>query len=207
MPTPYVRATTPNGRTGNKHRAIIEAALMAFHHRGYFGTSIRDIAGAADVATASLYHHFANKQEILRVVMTLTMQEALVTTRRALVRAGASPDSQLTELMRSWISFHTERQVEAHVGAAELACLEDDGRILVVALRDEQERMFLDVITRGVENGVFHTPHPREAARAIVNMGPSVATWFRPEGHLTPAKIAEIYASLALATVQFKEIP
>lgn len=187
-------------RTGKD--AIVAAALRTFYQRGYFGSSIRDIAAEADMTAASLYHHFTGKQEILRVVMTAIMQDSLETTRDALLRAGAAPHEQLAALMRSWVQFHASRQVEARVGASELRSLDEIGRELVVALRDEQENMFLAVIRRGAEEGAFMAPDPREAARAIINMGTAVATWYRRDGDLPATKLGDIYARLALATAQ-----
>ena len=188
-------------RNGGGREVIEQAALNAFYLRGYYGTSIRDIAAAAEMTPASLYHHFASKQDILRVVMTQIMQAALKTTRASLLRAGASPDEQLRALMSSWVEFHATRQIEARVGLSELNSLEDEGRRVVIALRDEQELMFREVVLRGAEEGVFHTAHPIEAARAIVNMGTAVATWFRTDGQHSALALSEVYAALACAVV------
>lgn len=194
-------------RDGVGRDVIVAAALRTFYEHGYFGTSIRDIANEAGMTAASLYHHFSSKQDILRLIMTVIMQDALKTTREALLRAGATPSEQLAGLVRAWVEFHASRQIEARVGASELHCLEPDNRSLVVALRDEQEHMFLSVVQRGAEDGVFATTHPREAARAVINMGTSVAYWFRSDGNTSPADLADIYVSLALATVESKERP
>ncbi len=199
------RDQTPT-RTGRRDglgpETILSAALRAFYERGYHGTSIRDIASGAGMTPASLYHHFSNKQDILSTVMTRIMRDALATTRHELLRAGPSPVEQVSALVRAWIVFHANRRVEARVGASELHCLEREGRQLVVTLRDEQEQMFRSVVARGVEEGVFRTAHPREAARAVVNMGTAVATWFNPDGKLTADDIAVIYVDLALAALE-----
>jgi AcrR family transcriptional regulator len=189
-------------RRAAEGREIIEkAALRAFFARGYHGTSTRDIASEAGMTAASLYHHFESKQEILRVLMTQIMQDALSTTRAAVLRSGGSPVEQLRGLVRAWVEFHAVRQPEARVGLAELNSLEPEGRRLVVALRDEQEHMFREVVQRGVESGDFATTHPTEASRAIVNMGTAVATWYRTGGSDTPEQVAETYADLAVAMV------
>jgi AcrR family transcriptional regulator len=154
------------------------------------------------MTAASLYHHFDSKQEILRVVMVGIMQDALGWTREALLRSGGSASEQLTGLMRAWVEFHSTRQVEARVGAAELHCLDPEGRRLVVTLRDEQEQMFVSVVRRGIEDGEFHTPHLKEAARALINMGTAVATWYRQDGPVTPDVLGRQYADLALALVE-----
>ena len=48
--------------------AILEAALDLFSSQGYRGTSIRDVAQRAGVSTGNVYHHFADKNEILTEV-------------------------------------------------------------------------------------------------------------------------------------------
>jgi AcrR family transcriptional regulator len=208
MTTEPATSTSHGKRRGGDGRAIIEAAaLRTFYARGYYGTSIRDIAAGANMTAASLYHHFTGKQDILCAVMTQIMREALRTTRSALLRAGGTPADQLTGLVRAWVEFHAQRQVEARVGSAELNSLEPGGRQLVVALRDEQEQMFREVVHHGVEKGVFQTPHALEAARAIIAMGTAVSTWYRPDGATTPQGLAETYADLALAIVQSKAGP
>jgi len=205
--TQAAQRSTAGGRGRRGGKDIIEAAaLRAFYDRGYHGTSIRDIAAAAGMTPPSLYHHFTNKQDILSVVMARIMQDVLATTRGALLRSGAAPAAQLRALVGSWVQFHARRQIEAKVGYAELNSLEPDGRRLIVALRDEQEGMFRDVVLHGVEEGVFHTPHPVDAARAIVNMGTAVSSWYDVDGSLTPAQLADIYADLALSVVGYRGI-
>ncbi|MGV2984213.1 TetR/AcrR family transcriptional regulator [Microbacterium sp. AGC85] len=203
----------PTSRTNKTRRitrgraSIENAALQAFYDRGYNGTSIRDIAAGAGTTAASLYHYFENKQDILFVLMRQTMHAALQTTREALVSAGTSPADQLDHLVRAWVKFHAERRVEARIGLSELNSLEHEGRLYIVGMRDEQEMMFRAVVNRGVALQEFSTAHPREAARAILNMGTVVATWFRPGGEMSADEIADIYADLARATVGARSDP
>lgn len=199
MPT---RSTTTKPRVRGGKQVVLRAAIANFTERGYHGTSMRDIARDADVTVASIYHHYPSKQEILAEIMASTLSDVIALTRNALMAAGSSPAEQLDAVVRAWIDFHTTRQAEALIGASELRSLESAGRKLVVALRDEQEGLFRDIIERGVELAEFETPYPREAARAVINMGRSVASWYRRGGSLTPEEMAARYAELALATVR-----
>jgi AcrR family transcriptional regulator len=180
---------------------VLVSAVRNFTERGYHGTSMRDIASGADVTVASIYHHFASKQEVLQEIMVQTLSDVISATRSALMGAERDPDAQLGALVHAWILFHTDRQAEALIGASELRSLDDVGRKLVVTLRDEQQRMFQDVIERGVAEGVFTTAYPREAARAVINMGYSVASWYRSSGEVPPVEMANRYVDLALGTV------
>lgn len=191
-------------QTRGGKEVILDAAVDNFQRLGYHGTSMRDIARDADITVASIYHHFPSKQRILQDIMIRVLSDVISLTRSALMRSGPSPAEQLEAVMRAWILFHTSRRAEALIGASEIRSLDEVGHRLVVALRDEQERMFRDVVDRGVAEGQFTTPYPREAVRAIINMGYSVASWYRPGGELSPEQMAERYAVLALGTVGAK---
>lgn len=191
-------------QTRGGKEVILDAAVDNFQRLGYHGTSMRDIARDADITVASIYHHFPSKQRILQDIMIRVLSDVISLTRSALMRSGPSPAEQLEAVMRAWILFHTSRRAEALIGASEIRSLDEVGHRLVVALRDEQERMFRDVVDRGVAEGQFTTPYPREAVRAIINMGYSVASWYRPGGELSPEQMAERYAVLALGTVGVK---
>lgn len=50
---------------------ILEAAEQVFAERGFAGTRMADVAGAAGIATGTLYNYFKNKQEVLRSLLEL----------------------------------------------------------------------------------------------------------------------------------------
>jgi len=194
----------PRGTGRNGRQIVIDAAVANFTERGFHGTSMRDIAQSAGVTVASIYHHFASKQEILQHIMVGTMTEVLALTRAAVDTAdaaGAGPAERLAAIMEAWALFHTQRREEALVGASEIRSLDDAGRAHVVGLRDEQEALFRSIVEDGVDAGDFTTAHPLEATRAIITMGTSLATWYRADGPVTPEEMAHRYRDLALAAV------
>ncbi len=53
--------------------AILEAALRLFAERGWAGTSMRDVAGAAQVAVETVYACFGSKPELLRQALDVAV--------------------------------------------------------------------------------------------------------------------------------------
>ncbi|NRI65665.1 TetR family transcriptional regulator [Rhodococcus sp. ACPA4] len=189
-------------KTAAVRQLILDSAVRNMNERGYHGTSMRDIAAGADLTVASIYHHFKSKQDILQEIMLQALRDAHGMTRSALLRSGGEPKDQLQALVRAWVMFHTTRREDALVGATELRSLDEPGHRLVVALRDEQENIFRDVIERGVEEGAFRTEYPRDAVRAIINMGQQVCVWWRADGPLSAQDLADRYCALATAMVE-----
>ena len=60
---------------GNTKREILNAALDLFSVQGYEATSISEIAAAVGIRKASLYSHFAGKQEILDALVHETLEQ------------------------------------------------------------------------------------------------------------------------------------
>jgi len=62
--------------------------------------------------------------------------------------------------------------------------------------------MFREVVEAGAAGGEFRTAYPRDAARAVINMGYSVASWYREGGDVGHEELATRYVDLALGTVR-----
>ncbi|QSE95614.1 hypothetical protein JWS13_29730 [Rhodococcus pseudokoreensis] len=65
-------------------------------------------------------------------------------------------------------------------------------------------QQFKDVIEAGVKIGLFQTPYPDDARRAVIAMCNAVAQWYRPGGELTEDMLIERYVSLALTVVEYR---
>lgn len=87
-------------RPGQTPRAeILDAAAELFTRYGYANTSTRRIADAVGVRQASLYHHFATKDDILDALLADTVAEPLALAGR-LVTANGPAAPRLYALAR-----------------------------------------------------------------------------------------------------------
>ncbi|KAB7627822.1 TetR/AcrR family transcriptional regulator [Alkalilimnicola sp. S0819] len=60
---------SPQEQRTDAARRMLEAAKRLFAERGYDGVSIRDIAEAAEVSKANVFHHYASKWALYQAVM------------------------------------------------------------------------------------------------------------------------------------------
>jgi TetR/AcrR family transcriptional regulator, transcriptional repressor for nem operon len=56
-------------RRGGKRERLVAAARELFHHQGVEGTTLADLATAADVPLGNVYYYFKAKDDIVRAVI------------------------------------------------------------------------------------------------------------------------------------------
>ena len=80
-------------RPGNTAREeILDAAAELFTKIGYAGTSTRRIADAVGMRQASLYHHFATKDDILDALLAGTVDDALALAAELIAQPGPAAE-------------------------------------------------------------------------------------------------------------------
>ncbi|MFD4439218.1 TetR/AcrR family transcriptional regulator [Nocardia sp. NPDC058519] len=82
-------------RQGTTPRAeILDAAAELFTTKGYANTSTRAVADAVGIRQASLYHHFAAKDDILDALLAETVAGPVEFAQRMMIE----PDDAVTQL-------------------------------------------------------------------------------------------------------------
>lgn len=191
-----MRRAEPGG-VSNTAGTIEREALELFYSKGYHATSIRDIATAADVATSTLFHHYASKEDILARIMLSSLAETLERVRQADASAADAP-SRMGAVVKTLVLAHTELQHESFVNNAELRSLSPEPARQVIDSRRRLGDTVTAIVADGVEAGDFHVDRPEEAATAIITMVTAVASWFRHSGPRTPEQIAQSYEVYAM---------
>lgn len=180
---------------------ICEAALRCFTVSGFHGTTIRQIAAASGLSVPGIYHHYASKAAILVAICELAMNELLTASREA-VAAGSNTLDKFERLVTCLIRFHAVYGEIAFVTYSEIRSLPDAARERHLQARRDEQTLVTDLVERGVAEGIFNTPQPREAARAIATLCLGVAQWYRTDGSLSIDELVASYLSICKDTVR-----
>lgn len=90
----------PRNADGQRTRqSILDAALALFADKGYFGTTLRDVAGAVGVRESALYNYFPSKEALFEALLDDASSgkiEMLATLMREPVADGRAVLEQLT---------------------------------------------------------------------------------------------------------------
>jgi AcrR family transcriptional regulator len=177
--------------------AVLDAALTLFARFGYHGTALSQIAEMLGVRTPSLYNHMRSKQELLRSIVDRTTSGVLADFQTA-TDGLTDPVERLRSASLVYALRHATHRREAIVVNRDTASLDEPHRTELQERRREHEHALRQIISDGVEAGVFQVDTPALASFAIREMCVSIARWFREDGPLPPDQVAEQYSRFAL---------
>lgn len=86
-------------------RDVVDAARSLFAQRGYFATTVSDIAAAARVSAGTVYQQCGGKQGLLRTLMDSWTTAPLVQETLDAVNAADTLDEALRVLADSYLEF------------------------------------------------------------------------------------------------------
>lgn len=180
---------------------VISAAVLAITKQGYHATTVREIADLADVSVATLYHHFGSKEDLLAEIMIRGTVHLHDRAEAVAEQHRDDPVDRFVALVGMLVERHLRARPEAFLGTSEMRSLSGPARRRIVGMRDSFQGMFEDAVLEGVRVGAFTTAYPRDAARAVITMCTSVASWYKESGALGVPEIVERYTTMCLGTV------
>ena len=145
---------------------ILGVAEQLFVKNGYDNTSTNDIIKVIGIARGTLYHHFASKEEILdATIMRITEQ---MTAKAALI----AKDKNIPLLERV-TAVVLSMNVDSDIGQEVLNVIHRPQNALFhqKAQQLSIERIvpiIADLIKEGIEEGLFDTKYPDDAAEMII---------------------------------------
>jgi len=182
---------TPRARRRDRQRdAILRGAARLFRERGFADTGMRDIAAAADLSAANLYHYFNGKNDLLYYCQDRALDGML-----AAVAAARAGSRSAAERLRHVLTAHLRvllDEIEGATAHLQIDSLPPAMRDAIVRKRDRYEHALRRIIQQGAAAGELVDMDPALVARALLGAMNWTVTWFRPEGPDTAAAVADV---------------
>ena len=183
--------STPRARRHDRQRdAILRAAARLFRERGFADTGMRDIAAAADLSAANLYHYFNGKNDLLFYCQDRALDRML-----AAVASARRETASAAERLRLVCAAHLQTLLDEIEGATahlQIDSLPPAMRDAIVRKRDRYEQGLRRMIVEGMKAGELVDMDPAVVARAMLGAMNWTVTWFRPEGSDTAAAVGDV---------------
>ena len=168
-----------------------------FREKGFDGTTVRDISGAAGMHSGSPFYHFTSKQEMLLAVMEQGLAEGL---RRSEAVTGG--DLPAEEKFRRLVRVHLGTILEEGndfipVMLYEWRSLTPANRRRVIALKDRYDALWQRVLDDLAQAGRVRGD-ARLARLLVLGAVNWSAQWYRAGGRLSLDEVAAQTAQLLL---------
>lgn len=185
---------------GGSRRLILDTAARLLRAGGYHQTTLRDIAEAVGIRKASLYHHFASKEEIVEAVVNDGVRFVHETVVAALAATETAPPPQRLEaaIIAHLTALHGQRDYTTasfRVFTFGATPVPESVR----AARRAYEDVWRGLITELQAAGALPRERSPDLMRYMIlgAMNGSI-DWFRP-GRFAIAEVAQEFSALILA--------
>jgi AcrR family transcriptional regulator len=195
-----------NHAPADRRDQIRQLAAEMFFERGYEATTMRELAAAINIKTASLYYFFPNKEEILFELIESVVRQLIVGAKHLVAREQTA-EHRLAGLVVNHVVLHAMRPKESTLGDSELRSLTKQHLRTNVRHRDDYERVVVGVLEDGDAAGSFSLIDTKLTAFAVIAHSSHVGTWYRATGRLSLQAVANAYVALALRMVAAEQLP
>lgn len=189
---------TRASRSDAQRQTILNAASLLFIEKGFGGTNINDIADAVGMTRTALYYYFPSKESMLEALTREVTERAGELTKEVAQRAELAPDESLRQLIVQHAGLVLSHPLQFRIAERSEGSLPEDQRLAAQAARRAVRKDFVDIIRRGIDQGVFRPVDADVAAFSILGMCNWCAWWFDSRRGESADTVVETIASLGL---------
>ena len=183
-----------------KRQVVIETAARTFNERGFYKTTLVDIADALHIAKPTIYHYFKNKDEILFECHRIGIEQI---TGEPLPQ-GVNGAEQLREFIQRYV-----RMVVSDFGTCLVltgtTALEPQNQAIVRKGRKEIDNMLRDVIARGIADGSLAPCDPKTTASFIFGQMNWIPYWYHSDGEISIDELADREVAFVMRSLARQE--
>jgi TetR/AcrR family transcriptional regulator, cholesterol catabolism regulator len=165
---------------------------------------MQDLAEALGMNRGSLYHYIASKDDLLWAIV-----DGGFRTLEGRVLPLLDGDAPGPERLRAAIAAHlavaAERRDELTLVQMERRALTSERLAEIIRRRNAYEAAFRRAIRDGVAAGELRPVDERMAGIAVLSLCNWFTQWYRPDGPMTPAEIAEVLTGLYMDGLRVRE--
>ncbi len=150
-----------------KKDQILDTSLQLFMKKGFDATSISDILSQLDIARGTLYYHFESKEAIMDAIIERLLNQVLEKIEKLMTNDSLS---QTEKFMGFFTSINLtqltgDEEIVDYFNQPQNALFhEKSNRLLIKKLSP----VLAQIISEGMESGLFDTPFPAETAELIL---------------------------------------
>ena len=163
-----------------KKDAVLRVAMRLFNEKGFRATSLDDVATVLNVTKPTIYHYFANKDEVLFACVQLSLDRLREAVASAMENPGTGRD-RLEALLIGYAVMMTQDYGVCVFRTSERE-LSPESAKRFRQLKRGIDTMMRQVIQEGVADGSLEVKDVRLCAFAFAGALNGLTQWFNPDG-------------------------
>jgi AcrR family transcriptional regulator len=187
----------------NRKEQIAETAAKLFRKKGYVATTMRDLATDLGIEAASIYHHVKSKEELLENIC-FNMANQFILNAKEVNDIYFNAEEKLRLVIKLHVETITQNQNQSAVFLQEWRNLSEPKLTQFKMLRDQYENQFTIIIIDGENEDVFDLVDKKFAVLSILSTINFVNEWYKPEGKMNAAEIADKLCNFILGGLRKK---
>ena len=181
--------TAEETRFEAQRERILKAAASCFNHKGFSGTSLKDVSAHLQLTDAALYYYVKNKEELVYQCYL----RAADLGKEAMDRARTDGRDGL-EQVRLYIRYHMEIMVGERGPVAimsEIPSLNRRHRNEILEISRRHSEAFEEFLSAGINDGSIRACDVRMTGNAIMGSINWVPKWFHGKRNMARAIVNE----------------
>src|SRR6267142_6383145 len=176
---------------------VYRTAAQIILRKGYYATSINDIANALGMTKAGLYHYINGKKELLFDIINFgldELDEEVVTPACSIV----DPSARLRFIIASHAQLVTKGQGAITILVDEITALPPAQNRMITRRKREYFNHLRDLLNELKAAGKLNDVDTTVATFSLLGMVNWLSRWFTQDGDLTQEQVAEQIVKIAL---------
>lgn len=177
--TPIRKKTTvgrrpkKTGRDLDTRADILAAARKVLAHRGFSGTSVREVAEAAQVNKAMIYYHFRDKEDLYRAVLSNSFDTMERIWDHEIFKGNAPARRKMQKYIEGFIRFQQKNEDVRKILAMEFSTTgakSDNLKWIAKHYFAKNHTVLVKILESGMKSGELKKMNPVMAVVSLIGM-------------------------------------
>lgn len=201
--SPFRSAAQREADRAAKREAVLRAAVRMFNERGFFATSLDDVAASLGISKRTIYHYLANKDQVLLECVTIGLQQLLQAAEESRAEEGTGRD-RLIKFLRRYAEINMDDFGRCVIRTGEEA-LSRESLPRYRALKREIDIAMRSMLADAVEDRSIGPIDVKMAAFTIAGALNWPARWQEQGGPLKASEISKAMVDILMRGLDARE--
>jgi AcrR family transcriptional regulator len=184
--------------------SVTDVAFRIFAERGFDAASMEDVARAAGITKASIYHHVPSKEALLARGLDRALDALFGVLEEPLARRGTARERLAHIVLRV---AEITMSMRAEVGVLFRVRGNSQTEREAMERRRTFDHLVTDLVRTAQEAGEIRDDvDPALLVRLAFGMSNSVVEWYRPDGRMPAATIAEAVEKIVFRGIDAPDV-